>query len=108
LLAGAAMPTYPWPIAALLQVLVLLPAFGLTYAVGVARVLGPALVLRRSIQYALANRALAVIAILPGAALAYALLRKTLLQIITSGSIVYLLLFLATLVVVRYRDRARQ
>jgi hypothetical protein len=108
MLAGAAMPTYPWPIAAFLQLLVLLPAFGLTYAVGVARVLGPALVLRRSIQYALANRALAVIAILPGAALVYALLDKNLVQIITSGSIVYLLLFLAALGVVRYRNRARQ
>jgi GAF domain-containing protein len=108
MLAGTAMPTYPWPIAAFLQLLVLLPAFGLTYAVGVARVLGPALVLRRSIQYALANRALAVIAILPGVALVYALLQQNLLQIIQSGSIVYLLLFLAALGVVRYRDRARQ
>jgi eukaryotic-like serine/threonine-protein kinase len=107
-LAGTTMPTFPWPIVAFLQLLVLLPAFGLTYAVGVARVLGPALVLKRSIQYALANRALAVIAFLPGAALVYALLQKNLKEIITSGSVVYLLLFLATLGVVRYRDRARQ
>ncbi|MEO6236835.1 MAG: protein kinase [Vicinamibacterales bacterium] len=107
-LAGRALPSYPWPATAFLQVLVLLPAFGLAYAVGVARVLGPALVLRRSLQYALANRALATIALLPGAALAYALLHKNLLQIITSGSVVYLLLFLATLAVVRYRYRARQ
>jgi hypothetical protein len=107
-LAGKPIPSYAWPVTAVLQALVLLPAFGLTYAVGVARVLGPALVLRRSLQYALANRALAVIAILPGAALAYALLQKNLLQIITSGSIVYLILFAATLAVARYRDRARQ
>jgi hypothetical protein len=107
-LLGTAAPSYPSPVTALLQLLVLLPAFGLTYAVGVARVLGPALVIRRSLQYALANRALGVIAILPGAALVYALLHKNLLQIITSGSIVYLLLFVATLGVVRYRDRARQ
>jgi hypothetical protein len=107
-LAGAAAPSYPGAIAALLQFMVLLPAFGLTYAVGVARVLGPALVLRRGIQYALASRALAVIAILPGAALTYALLNKNLVQIITSGSIVYLLLFIATIGMVRYRNRARQ
>jgi tRNA A-37 threonylcarbamoyl transferase component Bud32 len=107
MLLGAAAPSYPWPITAFLQLLVLLPAFGLTYAVGVARVLGPALVLRRSLQYALANRALAAIALLPGAALVYALLHKNLLQIITSGSVVYLLLFGATIAVVRYRDRAR-
>jgi eukaryotic-like serine/threonine-protein kinase len=107
MLLGTAAPSYPWPITAFLQLLVLLPAFGLTYAVGVARVLGPALVLRRSLQYALANRALAAIALLPGAALVYALLHKNLLQIITSGSVVYLLLFGATIAVVRYRDRAR-
>ncbi len=107
-LLGTAAPAYSWPVTAFLQLLVLLPAFGLTYAVGVARVLGPAIVIRRSIQYALANRALGVIAILPGAALVYALLRKNLLQIITSGSVVYLLLFVATLGMVRYRDRARQ
>jgi eukaryotic-like serine/threonine-protein kinase len=107
MLLGAAAPSYPWPITACLQLLVLLPAFGLTYAVGVARVLGPALVLRRSLQYALANRALAAIALLPGAALVYALLHKNLVQIVTSGSVVYLLLFGATLAVVRYRDRAR-
>ena len=108
MLSGTTMPSLPWPVTACLQALVLLPAFGLTYAVGVARVLGPALVLRRSLQYALANRALAVIAILPGAALAYALLHKNLLQIVTSGSVVYLLLFVATLGMVRYRHRARQ
>lgn len=107
MLAGAGLPVYPWPVVAFLQVLVLLPAFGLTYAVGVARVLGPALVLRRSLQYALANRALAVLTLLPGAALGYALLRKNLVQIVTSGSVVYLVLFAATVAVARYRERAR-
>ena len=107
LLAGAAMPVFPWPVVAFLQFLVLLPAFGLTYAVGVARVLGPALVVRRSLQYALANRALAVLTLLPAAALVYALLRKNLVQIITSGSVVYLVLLVATIAVARYRDRAR-
>jgi tRNA A-37 threonylcarbamoyl transferase component Bud32 len=106
-LVAAPMPSYPTPVIALLQFMVLLPAFGLTYAVGVARVLGPALVLRRSLQYALANRALAVLTVLPGAALAYALLTKNLMQIVTSGSVVYLLLFAATLGVARYRVRAR-
>ena len=108
LLLGTPAPSFPWPVTAVLQGLVLLPAFGLTYAVGVARVLGPALVLRRSLQYALANRALAAIALLPGAALVYALLRKNLVEIVTSGSVVYLLLFVATLGMVRYRVRARQ
>ena len=108
MLAGAGRPVFPWPVVAFLQFLVLLPAFGLTYAVGVARVLGPALVLRRSLQYALANRALAVLTLLPAAALVYALLSKNLVQIVTSGSAVYLVLFAATVAVARYRERARQ
>jgi hypothetical protein len=108
MLAGAARPSFPWPVVAFLQFLVLLPAFGVTYAVGVARVLGPALVLRRSLQYALANRALAVLTLLPAAALVYALLTKNLVQIVTSGSVVYLLLFAATIAVARYREHARQ
>ncbi len=49
-------PCYPSRLIVLLDALVLLPAFGLVYAVGVARVLGPRVVLRRSLQYALANR----------------------------------------------------
>ena len=106
-LVGAPIPSYSTPVIAGLQFMVLLPAFGLTYAVGVARVLGPALVLRRSLQYALANRALAVLTILPGAALVYALLTKNLVQIVTSGSVIYLLLFFATIGVARYRVRAR-
>ncbi len=107
MLTGARAPVFPWPVAAFLQFLVLLPAFGLTYAVGVARVLGPALVLRRGLQYALANRALAVLTLLPAAALVYALLSKNLVQIVTSGSVLYLVLFLATVAIARYRERAR-
>ncbi len=50
----------------LLQALVLLPAFGLVYAVGVSHVLGPRVVLRRSLQYALANRTLTVLIVAAG------------------------------------------
>ena len=107
MLGGAQTPVFPWPVVAFLQFLVLLPAFGLTYAVGVARVLGPALVIRRSLQYALANRALAVLTLLPAAALVYALLRKNLVQIVSSGSVVYVILFLASIALARYRERAR-
>ena len=106
--AGAHPPAYPWLLTACLQALVLLPAFGLTYAVGVARVLGPRMVLRRSIQYALASRTLTVVPIATGLALGAALWRQSLQQLLTSGSIVYLLLFVATLAAFRYRDQARQ
>jgi len=107
-ISGRAMPVYPWVVTAFLQLLVLLPAFGLTYAVGVARVLGPRVVLRRSIQYALASRTLTVVPILSGAALGAALWTRSLQQLLTSGSIVYLLLFMGTMAAFRYRDRARQ
>jgi hypothetical protein len=108
MLTGSAAPVFPWIVTAVLQALVLLPAFGLTYAIGVARVLGPRMVLRRSIQYALASRALTIVPIAAGAALAAALWRQSLHQLLTSGSIVYLLLFAGTLAAVQYRDRARQ
>ena len=108
MLVGARAPQFPWPVAGFLQLLVLLPAFGVTYAVGVARVLGPALVIRRSLQYALANRALAVITLLPAAALVYVLLQQNLVQILTSGSVGYLILFVAAVALARYRERARQ
>ena len=49
-------PDYRGATRVILDGLVLLPAFGLVYAVGVAHVLGPRVVLRRSLQYALANR----------------------------------------------------
>ena len=54
----------------------LLPAFGLAYAVGVARVLGPRVVLRRSLQYALARRTLAILALLPAIALIVSLVQR--------------------------------
>ncbi len=45
------------------------------YAVGVSHVLGPRVVLRRSLQYALASKTLTVIAVLPAIALALSLVR---------------------------------
>ena len=110
-LLGARELHYPLPVTAVLQALVLLPAFGLPYAVGVARVLGPRLVLRRSIQYALATRTLRVLGIAPLVALVVSLARnsnKTLAQIVTSGSGVYIVLVIATLLAFRYKDKARQ
>jgi serine/threonine-protein kinase len=108
MVTGAPPPAYPWLLTAFLQALVLLPAFGLTYAVGVARVLGPRMVLRRSIQYALASRTLTIVPVAAGVALGAALWRQSLKELLTSGSIVYLVLFAGTLAVFRYRDRARQ
>ena len=75
-LTGAEPPLFPSWLIVVLDGLVLLPAFGLVYAVGVAHVLGPRVVLRRSLQYALANRSLTVLMFLPSAALVLSLVRE--------------------------------
>jgi hypothetical protein len=110
-IAGGAPPVYPRSVLVLLHLLVLLPAFGLVYAVGVARVLGPRVVLRRSLQYALASRTLTVLALLPAGALLLSLLHDremTIRELATGSSGVYLVLIGATVAAFRYRERARQ
>ncbi len=90
----------PWVVDALLQALVLLPAFGLTYAVAVHRVLAPRLVVRRSIQYALARNTLTVVAVLPAAALVASLVKQremTLGAIVTGAPLFYASLILITI-----------
>lgn len=110
-LAAAGMPRYPGPVVVLLDALVLLPAFGLVYAVGVAHVLGPRMVLRRSLQYALANRSLTVLMFLPSVALALSLVQernRTLQEIAMSSSALYAALIVASVATFAYRERARQ
>jgi tRNA A-37 threonylcarbamoyl transferase component Bud32 len=110
-ISGSTPPSYPWPVQAAMQVLVLLPAFGLVYAVGVARVLGPRVVIRRSLQYALAKRTLTALALVPAIALALSLLRDrelTIRQVATGSSGIYLLLIGASVAAFRYRERAQQ
>jgi tRNA A-37 threonylcarbamoyl transferase component Bud32 len=110
-LTGVALPPYHPLLYVLLQALVLLPAFGLVYAVGVARVLGPRVVLRRSLQYALANRTLTILTILPGAALIVSLVLnrdRTIAEIARSSSGLFLVLIGAAILAWRYRERARQ
>ncbi len=50
---------WPWPIAVMLETIVLLSAFGLAYAVAVRRAMSPRTALRQGIQYALARKTLA-------------------------------------------------
>jgi tRNA A-37 threonylcarbamoyl transferase component Bud32/GAF domain-containing protein len=110
-LVGVDAPQYPAALSVILDALVLLPAFGLVYTIGVAQVLGPRVMLRRSLQYALASRTLSVLVGLPIAALALSLVRernRTLAEIATSSSALYAALILALVVVLRYRERARQ
>jgi eukaryotic-like serine/threonine-protein kinase len=110
-LTGRTPPQYPLPLFVVLQGLVLLPTFGLVYAIGVARVLGPRVVLRRSLQYAFASRTLTILGALPLIGLAASLVRdrnRTLGEIAARGSGVYLLLILLLVAAYRYRERARQ
>jgi hypothetical protein len=110
-LLGSDPPVYPTGVFVVLSGLVLLPAFGLVYAVGVARVLGPRVVLRRSLQYALASRTLSLLAVLPAAALAVSLVRdrhRTIGEIASGSAAVYGILLAAMAGAWRYRDRARQ
>jgi len=104
-------PEYRGAIRVILDGLVLLPAFGLVYAVGVAHVLGPRVVLRRSLQYALANRSLTVLIFLPALALLFSLVQernRTLAEIVTSSSALYALLIIASAATFMNRERARQ
>jgi GAF domain-containing protein len=110
-LFGTDGPEYSGPLRILLDGLVLLPAFGLVYAVGVAHVLGPRVVLRRSMQYALANRTLTLLISLPAFALVFSLVQernRTLADIATSSSALYALLIVASTVTFMNRVRARQ
>jgi hypothetical protein len=68
-------------------------------------------VLRRSLQYALANRSLTVLISLPAVALAFSLVQernRTLAEIVTSSSALYALLIIASAVTFMNRERARQ
>ena len=101
----------PWMIEALLQAIVLLPAFGLPYAVAVRHVFSPRTVLRRSLQYAFARRTLTALVVLPVLALVASLVqqRDQSLSMIVSGRPLFYLFCLAMLgLAVRYRDPAQR
>jgi hypothetical protein len=101
----------PWPIEALLQAIVLLPAFGLPYAVAVEHVFSPRTILRRSLQYALARRTLTFLVVLPILALAASLVqqRDMSLSMIVSGRPLFYLFFLVMLGLgLKYRDTAQR
>ncbi len=107
-LGARTMAAYPLWMVVVLQALVLMPAFGLVYAVGVERVLGPRLVLRRSLQYALASRTLTIVAILPSVALVGWLASNRNMKVRDLVTSVYIVLIPASILVFRYRARARQ
>lgn len=100
-----------WPIEAVLQAIVLLPAFGLPYAVAVKHVFSPRTVLRRSLQYAFARRTLTALVVVPIVALVASLVqqRDQSLAMIVSGRPLFYLFFLAMLgAALKYRVAAQQ
>jgi hypothetical protein len=110
-LAGASRPEFPAVVSAVLHALVLLPAFGLVYAVGVARVLGPRTVLRRSLQYALARRTLTIVAVLPLVLIVGSVVLDrglTIQEALARRWPIYLVLGGLSALAFRFRDRARQ
>jgi hypothetical protein len=101
----------PWAIEALLQAIVLLPAFGLPYAVAVKHVFSPRTVLRRGLQYAFARRTLTALVVIPVIALVASLVqqRDQSLSMIVSGRPLFYLFFLAMLgLALKYRDAAQR
>ena len=101
----------PWAATLVLTAVMLLPAFGLPYAVAVKHVFSPRTVLRRSLQYALAQRTLTVLTALPAVPLVLSLVRQrdlSLTEIVTGRPIFYAV-GIAVLVVARnYRERAER
>jgi len=101
----------PWQLEALLQAIVVLPAFALPYAVAVRHIFSPRTVLRRSLQYAFARRTLAALVILPVIALVLSLVqqRDQSLAAIVSGRPLFYLICLGLLGLgLRYRDPAQR
>ena len=101
----------PWPIEAFLQAIVLLPAFGLPYAVAVKHVFSPRTVLRRSLQYAFARRTLTALVALPIIALVASLVqqRDMSLQMIVTGRPLFYVFFLTMLgLALKYRESAQR
>jgi hypothetical protein len=101
----------PWPIEAFLQALVLLPAFGLPYAVAVRHVFSPRTVLRRSLQYAFARKTLTALVALPVIALVASLVqqRDQSLAMIVSGRPLFYVAVLAMLAAgLKYRVPAQR
>lgn len=101
----------PVLVEAVLQAIVLLPAFGLPYAVAVRHVFSPRTVLRRSLQYAFAKRTLTGLVALPVIALIASLLQQrnqSLAMIVEGRPLFYLACLVMLGAAVRYRDAAQR
>jgi tRNA A-37 threonylcarbamoyl transferase component Bud32 len=101
----------PWAATVVLTVAMLLPALGLPYAVAVKQVFSPRTALRRSLQYALAQRTLTVLLALPAVPLVLSLVRQrdlSLTEIVTGRPLFYAVGIGLLLVARHYRERAER
>jgi len=101
----------PWLVTVLLTVAMLLPAVGLPYAVAVRQVFSPRVVLRRSLQYALAQRTLTALTVLPAVPLVLALFRQrdlSLTEIVTGRPLFYAVGLALLVAARRYRVPAER
>jgi hypothetical protein len=101
----------PWPIEAFLTAIVLLPAFGIPYAVAVRHMFSPRTVLRRGLQYAFARNTLTALVVIPVVALVASLVqqRDQSLAMIVTGRPLFYLFFLAMLgLALKYRVAAQR
>jgi hypothetical protein len=102
---------WPWPVAVVLESIVLLSAFGLAYAVAVKRAMSPRTALRQGIQYALARKTLALLTMLPALLLVFELLRQSdrpLSEIILGQPLLYVGLLALFAIGWRYHDTAKK
>jgi len=102
---------WPWPIAALLEFLVMLSALGMAYAVAVRRAMSPRTALRQGIQYALARKTLRILTGLPVLLLGVALVRQSdqpLSVIIQGRPLFYIAMLVMVALGLRYRDAAQR
>jgi tRNA A-37 threonylcarbamoyl transferase component Bud32 len=110
LLLGRAVQL-PWLVTLVLNLTMLLPAFGLPYAVAVKHVFSPRNVLRRSLQYALAQRTLTLLTLLPAVPLVLSLVRQrdlSLTEIVTGRPLFYAVGIGLLVLAGKYRERAER
>lgn len=101
----------PWLLEAVLHTIVLLPAFGLPYAVAVRHVFSPRTVLRRSLQYAFARRTLTALVVLPVIALIASLVQQrdqSIATIVGGRPLFYVICLVLLGLGLRYRDAAQR
>jgi eukaryotic-like serine/threonine-protein kinase len=108
-MAGASV-VLPWWLNLSMHLLTALAGAGITYSVAVHRVLAPRVVVRQSLQYALARKTLGLAAALPATLLVVSLVEqrdRSLSEIVSGQPLFHAVLLLLVIVGLKYRDRER-